>query len=104
MAPGHYQLADNWRVGSGEEGKKELIVSGIFSITKNPVYLYFTVFSFLLFLMIGKLIYFFLFLLVALSPHGIILYEEKNLEKLLKKNIWSIKKGSWVFAGLSRVF
>ncbi len=92
LITGYYQLGDNWRMGSGEEEKKKLIVSGIFSATRNPVYLYFIIFSFSLFLMTGKLIYAFLFFLIIWSMHKLISYEEKSLEKAFKEKYLEYKK------------
>ncbi|MDD2274475.1 MAG: methyltransferase [Candidatus Pacebacteria bacterium] len=88
---GYQQLGLNWKIGSGRNFNS-LVTSGIFSITRNPVYVFFIMFSFSIFLLNGSIIFLLLSILLALSFHRVILQEEKNLEKLFKENYINYKK------------
>lgn len=79
---GYYKLGDNWRIGSGEEEQKKLITDSIFSVTRNPVYIFFNGFSFSFFLMTGDVLYLVLWVCICLALHKIILQEEANLRKV----------------------
>lgn len=78
LAAAYHALGDNWRVGLGDD-KGELVTGGIFSRTRNPVYLFFNLFTFGLFLANGDYLMLICFLIVAVSLHLLITYEEREL-------------------------
>lgn len=92
LVAGYWQLGDNWRMGTGEEERTRLVVNGIFSMTRNPVYLFFIIFSLAFFLVRGSLFYALIFILVTLSLHRVILYEERSLEKAFREQYRDYRK------------
>jgi protein-S-isoprenylcysteine O-methyltransferase Ste14 len=78
---GYWSLGNNWRVGTGDEESKELVTGGIFSYTRNPVYMFFNLFIFGIFLINGDYVILILLGFVMVSLHLLILEEEKLLKK-----------------------
>lgn len=81
LISGYWSLGNNWRVGTGDEEKKELITSGIFTFSRNPVYLFFNLFIGGLFLINGDYLLLVLSVAVLTSLHQLILIEERLLHK-----------------------
>ena len=81
LIAGYWSLGNNWRVGTGEEAQKELVQTGIYSFTRNPVYLFFNLYLFGFFLLNGDYLILVLNAIVVLSLHRVILEEEKLLHE-----------------------
>ena len=81
LVSGYWALGNSWRIGIGDEERSDLITTGIFAYTRNPVYLFF--FSFLagLFLINGDYTLLFLYIVVSASLHLQVLREEKVLRR-----------------------
>ncbi len=78
---GYYHMGSSWRIGISNKIDTPLVTTGIFSITRNPVYIFFYLFYISIFLTTGNLIFLILTLLVFINLHLLILEEEKSLEK-----------------------
>lgn len=77
-----YQMSNNWRIGIDEENNTELVTIGIFSISRNPIFLGMIISVFGLFLIIPNTLTFFL----ALSTYLIIQIQIRLEEEFLEKN------------------
>jgi len=76
------QMRDSWRVGIKEDDKTDLIISGIFKITRNPYFLSY-IFLFLAYiLLVANVLVIISSLLAFISIHKMIMKEEKYLEAL----------------------
>ena len=76
------QMRDSWRVGIKENDKTDLIISGIFRITRNPYFLSY-IFLFLAYMILIANVLIIIFSLLAfISIHKMIIKEEKYLEAL----------------------
>jgi protein-S-isoprenylcysteine O-methyltransferase Ste14 len=62
------QMANSWRIGIDEKNKTELVTNGLFSISRNPIFLGVMIANFGLFLIIPNA---FTLLIVALSTVSI---------------------------------
>ncbi len=89
---GYYHLGLSWRIGVSNQMKTPLITTGIFSITRNPVYISFYLFSFSLFLISKDLLFLSLSILLSINLHLLILQEEKSLEKTHGRKYLEYKK------------
>ena len=81
------QMADSWRIGIDEENKTELVTNGLFSISRNPIFLGIMIANIGLFLVIPNA---FTLLIVSLSTVSIntqIRLEESFLEKCMERYI-----------------
>lgn len=87
----YYQLGLNWKIGSGNE-TRTLIKNGIFNFSRNPIYLFFIVFSFGFFFINGLLPILGLSFIISASLHRVILQEEKNLNDNFKEEYLKYKK------------
>ncbi len=81
LITGYYQMGDSWKVGIKKKSKENLIKKGVFSITRNPIYIFFNIFSITFFLTTGSILYLLISILIITSIHILILEEEKSLEK-----------------------
>lgn len=89
---GYYNMGTSWRIGVSNATYTPLITTGIFSLTRNPVYIAFYIFYFSLFLTSGNLIFIFFFLAIVINLHLLILEEEKSLGKIHKKQYLKYKE------------
>jgi protein-S-isoprenylcysteine O-methyltransferase Ste14 len=76
------QMRDSWRVGIKEDDKTDLIMSGIFKITRNPYFVSYIVLFLAYILLVANLLIIFSSLLAFISIHKMIMKEEKYLETL----------------------
>ena len=74
-------LGDSWRLGIDKATPASLVTHGIYAISRNPIYGFFNLYFFGVFLINGTLIHLIFALFVALNLHYQILGEEKFLEK-----------------------
>jgi len=86
------QMRDSWRVGIKEDDKTDLIISGIFKITRNPYFLSY-IFLFLAYiLLVANVLVIISSLLAFISIHKMIMKEEKYLEALHGEMYLAYKK------------
>jgi protein-S-isoprenylcysteine O-methyltransferase Ste14 len=75
-------MRDSWRVGIKEDDKTDLIIGGIFKITRNPYFLSY-IFLFLAYiLLVANILVIISSLLAFISIHKMIMKEEEYLEAL----------------------
>ena len=74
-------LGDSWRLGIDEKTPGELITRGIYSISRNPVYIFFALYFLGTFLINGAVIFLLFTGLVVFNLHYQILGEEKFLQR-----------------------
>lgn len=86
------QMRDSWRVGVKDEDKTDLIVSGIFTITRNPYFLSYILLFLAYILLIANVLIIISSLLSFFSIHKMIIKEEKYLEALHGKKYLDYKK------------
>jgi protein-S-isoprenylcysteine O-methyltransferase Ste14 len=89
---GYYNMGTSWRIGLSNTTYTPLITTGIFSLTRNPVYIAFYLFYFSLFLTSSKLMFLIFFLAILINLHLLILEEEKTLERIHGKEYLKYKK------------
>jgi protein-S-isoprenylcysteine O-methyltransferase Ste14 len=89
---GYFHMGNSWKIGIGNEKCAPLVTEGVFSLTRNPVYVFLNLFSLSFFLSSGKLIFLGLFVLIAISLHLLILEEERFLTKHYKEEFKKYKK------------
>ena len=76
------QMRDSWRVGIKENDKTNLIINGIFKVTRNPYFLSY-IFLFLAYMiLVANVLVIISSLLAFISIHKMIMKEEKYLEAL----------------------
>ncbi len=76
-----YQMSNSWRIGIDEENKTSLVTKGIFSISRNPIFLGMIVTVFGLFLILPNALSFFLTLTSYFIIQIQIRLEEEFLER-----------------------
>ncbi len=76
-----YQMSTSWRIGIDEENDTELVTQGVFSISRNPIFLGMIISVFGLFLVIPNALTFFL----TLSTYFIIQIQIRLEEEFLEK-------------------
>ena len=74
-------FGNSWRIGIDRKKPGALVTKGIFSITRNPIYLAFDLLSFGMFLMNGTWFFLIFALLAAVACHFQILREEEFLRR-----------------------
>ncbi|MGE5846800.1 MAG: methyltransferase family protein, partial [Ignavibacteria bacterium] len=85
------QMRDSWRVGIKEGDKTDLIIGGIFKITRNPYFLSYIVLFLAYILLVANILVIISSLLAFISIHKMIM-KERNIWKLyMVKSIWIIK-------------
>lgn len=86
------QMRDSWRVGIKEEEKTDLIISGIFKVTRNPYFVSYIVLFLAYILLVANVLIIISALLSFFSIHKMIMKEEKYLETLHGKKYLDYKK------------
>ena len=76
---------DSWRVGIDAKTKGKLIRTGIFSFSRNPIFIFFDIYSAGTFLINGTLIFLLFTIFLIMGLHYQILQEEKFLAKTYGK-------------------
>ncbi|HSR16685.1 MAG TPA: isoprenylcysteine carboxylmethyltransferase family protein [Ignavibacteriaceae bacterium] len=76
------QMRDSWRVGIKEDDKTDLIIGGIFKITRNPYFLSYIVLFLAYILLVANILVIISSLLAFISIHKMIMKEEEYLEAL----------------------
>jgi protein-S-isoprenylcysteine O-methyltransferase Ste14 len=76
------QMRDSWRVGIKEDDKTDLIIGGIFKVTRNPYFLSYILLFFAYILLAGNTVVIIFSLLSFIAIHKMIKKEEKYLEAL----------------------
>jgi protein-S-isoprenylcysteine O-methyltransferase Ste14 len=74
-----YSIHKSWRIGIDRENPGELITSGAFRYSRNPIYLSFDLLVFGTFFLQGRLVFLLLFICICASLHIQILCEERFL-------------------------
>jgi protein-S-isoprenylcysteine O-methyltransferase Ste14 len=74
-----YSFRNSWRIGIDRENPGELITSGVFRYSRNPIYLSLDLLVFGTFLLQGRFIFLLLFICICTSLHIQILHEERFL-------------------------
>lgn len=73
-------FGDSFRVGIDDKNPDKLVTTGIYAISRNPIYVSFTFFFLGIFLIMPTLIFMLIFLLAVLLFHRQVLREEKFLK------------------------
>ena len=89
---GYYHMGPSWRIGISNMINTPLVTTGIFSLTRNPVYIAFNLFALGIALTADHFIFFFLFSTILINLHLLILEEEKSLEKTHGEKYLKYKK------------
>lgn len=76
-----FNFGDSWRVGVDYETPGALVTRGIFSLTRNPIYVFIDSWFIGIFLINGTLIFLVLAVLAIAAQHWQILREEEFLKK-----------------------
>ncbi len=76
------QMQDSWRVGIKEGEKTELIIDGIYKISRNPYFLSYIILFFAYILLVANILIIISSLISIASIHKMILKEEKYIEAL----------------------
>jgi len=76
-----FTLADYWRVGDAAKQTSTLITRGIYSLSRNPIYIFFVLYFLGTFLINGIVIFLIFTIMMALNAHYLIVEEEKYLLK-----------------------
>lgn len=74
-------LGNSWRLGIDEDHPGLLVTTGIYSYSRNPIYLFFDLYFLGTFLINGSLFFLVMAVLVALNLHYQILQEERFLAR-----------------------
>lgn len=74
-------LGNSWRLGIDEKNPGRLVTSGIYSISRHPIYLFFDLYFFGTFFINGNIIFLIYSIILAAILHIQILREEKFLRK-----------------------
>ncbi|MEO0234096.1 MAG: isoprenylcysteine carboxylmethyltransferase family protein [candidate division WOR-3 bacterium] len=85
-------LNSEWVVGTDPKKVKQLVTTGIYSYTRNPIYIFFIIFYFSIFLLFGSIEMFLFFIAATFIFYRIVLIEEKELEKRFKGKYIDYKK------------
>ena len=72
-------MKDSWRVGIRPEQKTELVINGVFKLSRNPFFLSFNLMFLGIFLVHPTLVYLIFYLMFIIILHLIIKDEEKHL-------------------------
>jgi len=72
----------SWRVGIDEKTPGELVTTGIFAVSRNPIFVFLDLYFIGTFLINGTLIFLIFAVLVAVGLHYQILQEEKALARI----------------------
>ena len=86
------QMRDSWRVGIKEDDKTDLVIAGIFKITRNPYFLSYIIFFLAYILLVANVLIIIFSLLSFISIHKMIMKEEKYLEELHGNKYLDYKK------------
>ena len=81
MIAAQHQMAEHWRMGNDHAGKSELLAHGLFSVTRNPVYVGVLLLALGVSLLLQLLFGFILFVILWLLLRGIVRTEEEFLEE-----------------------
>jgi protein-S-isoprenylcysteine O-methyltransferase Ste14 len=74
-------LGNSWRLGIDEDHPGQLVITGIYAYSRNPIYLFFDLYLLGTFLINGSLFFLLMTVLVALNLHYQILQEERFLAR-----------------------
>ncbi len=85
-------MGKNWRMGNDEKIKGRLVTNGIFSLTRNPVYLGIILIGVSAFIIMPNIISLVLALFLIIDFNLIIKTEEEFLEKTFGKEYLQYKK------------
>lgn len=77
-----YSFGNSWRVGFDTKTPGALVTSGIFALSRNPIYLFLDMWFVGVFLINGTLVFLVFALLALAHLHYQILREEKSLDEL----------------------
>lgn len=86
------QMRDSWRVGIKEDDKTDLIIGGIFKITRNPYFVSYIVLFLAYILLVANVLIIISSLLSFISIHKMVMKEEKYLEALHGNKYLDYKK------------
>lgn len=77
----YLHMGRSWRIGIDEDSKEELVTSGVFRISRNPIYLFIDLFALGVLFMSGTLFFAITSPLVLIGVHLRILEEERFLRR-----------------------
>ena len=91
-------LGNSWRLGIDESHPGKLVTNGIYSISRNPIYMFFNLYFFGIFLINGNLIFLIFTILIVINLHYMIKEEEKFLIKSFKEEYlnYSFQTGRYI--------
>lgn len=76
-----FAMGESWRMGIDTRAPGRLVTGGVFSVSRNPVYVFLDLYFFGTFLINGTLVFLIFAVLAAITLHYQILQEEKFLAK-----------------------
>jgi protein-S-isoprenylcysteine O-methyltransferase Ste14 len=74
-----YKLSNSWRIGLDEQSQATLVTSGVYKISRNPMYVFYSLYLTGTFFINGTIIFLLFAIALAASMHFLILEEEKSL-------------------------
>ncbi len=92
IAIAQYQMSNSWRVGKDEKNKTNLVTKGIFSISRNPIFLGMIISVFGIFLIIPNALSFFTAIATYFIIHIQIRLEEAFLLGQHKEKYFAYRK------------
>ncbi len=88
----HAQMGKSWRMGNDKKTKTKLVTSGLFKMSRNPVYLSMITQAFGITILLLNVTTIIIFILVLINFNLVIKSEEKFLEKKFGKEYINYKK------------
>jgi len=96
-------LGDSWRLGLDDRHPGELVTSGVYAFSRNPIYLFFDLWFVGTFLMNGTAILLLFAAFVVANLHYQILHEERFLSECFGKAYESYRSHTGRYATLRRL-
>ncbi len=75
-------LGNSWRLGIDRQHPGKLVTGGVYSISRHPIYLFFNIYFFSIFLLNSNIVFLIFTVFISIILHLQILFEEKYMTDL----------------------